>query len=58
MIRGMLPDYRKGRGRVAYKKIRCYIGVPKEFEHSEKINFEKSSTEKRGANKFIRIEDI
>jgi large subunit ribosomal protein L13 len=36
-IRGMLPDHREGRGRVAFKKIKCYNEVPKEFEQSEKI---------------------
>jgi len=37
VIRGMLPDHRWGRGREANKRIRCYIGVPKEFEKSKKI---------------------
>ncbi len=36
-IRGMLPDHREGRGRVAFKKIKCYNEVPKEFEESEKV---------------------
>jgi large subunit ribosomal protein L13 len=36
-IRGMLPDHRKGRGREAFKRIKCYQGVPKEFEQSKKI---------------------
>jgi len=36
-IRGMLPDHRKGRGKIAYKRIKCYIGIPKEFEETKKI---------------------
>lgn len=36
-IRGMLPDHRKGRGRLAFKKIKCYVGVPKEFQDVERI---------------------
>ena len=36
-IRGMLPDSRRGRGKIAYGKIKCYIGVPKEFQESKKI---------------------
>ena len=36
-IRGMLPHFRMGRGRIAWKKIKCYAGVPKEFENKEKI---------------------
>ena len=36
-IRGMLPNYREGRGRIAFKKIKCYNKIPKEFEESKKI---------------------
>jgi len=36
-IRGMLPDHRKGKGKIAFKKIKCYVGVPKEFQESKKI---------------------
>ena len=36
-VRGMLPDHRKGRGKEAFKRIKCYQGVPKEFEQSKKI---------------------
>ncbi len=36
-IRGMLPDHRKGRGRVAFKRIKCYVGIPKEFQETKKI---------------------
>jgi len=52
-IRGMLPDHREGRGRVAWKKIMCYNLVPREFEDSEKISFEKKNT-----NKFIRVREL
>lgn len=30
-IRGMLPDHRTGRGREAFKRIKCYVGIPKEL---------------------------
>ncbi|HDK41958.1 MAG TPA: 50S ribosomal protein L13 [Candidatus Pacearchaeota archaeon] len=36
-IRGMIPTHRKGRGRVAFKKIRCYNKIPKEFKDSKAI---------------------
>lgn len=32
VIRGMLPDHRTGRGRIAFKKIKCYDSLPKELE--------------------------
>lgn len=34
VIRGML-DYKHGRGLSAYKRIKCYVGVPMEFEKVE-----------------------
>jgi len=52
-IRGMLPDHRKGRGKIVYKKIKCYAGVPKEFQESKKIV---GGKEKR--TKFIQIKEI
>lgn len=45
-IRGMLLDYRNGRGREAYKKIKCYVGVPKEFESAKKTNLEEKNSQK------------
>jgi len=52
-IRGMLPDHRLGRGREAFKRIKCYNKVPKEFESAKKIIGRK---EKK--TKFIQIKDI
>ena len=41
-IRGMLPNARRsGRGREAHKRIRCYIGIPKEFENAKIEKLEK-----------------
>ena len=54
-IRGMLPNYRTGRGRVAFKKIKCYVGVPKEFEKSERIIMEKLAKRK---NKIVKIKEV
>jgi len=36
-IRGMLPDFRGGRGKEAFKRVKCYVGLPKEFEGKEII---------------------
>ncbi|MCD6514208.1 MAG: 50S ribosomal protein L13 [Candidatus Odinarchaeota archaeon] len=38
-VRGMLP-YDKPKGREAYKRLRVYIGVPKDYENVEFIRFE------------------
>lgn len=53
-IRGMLPNARRmGRGRDAIKRIKCYTGVPKEFEGKEKI-----SMEQKAITKGIRVKEI
>ncbi len=52
-IRGMLPDHREGRGKIAFKKIKCYVGVPKEFQESQKI-----LAGKQKKTKFSRIKDF
>ena len=52
-IRGMLPDFREGRGREAYKKLRCYSGIPKELQESKKIV---SGKEKK--TKFVEVMEI
>jgi large subunit ribosomal protein L13 len=43
-IKNMLP-YKQGRGRDAYKRVRCFIGVPEKFQDVGKI---KSSGKRRG----------
>jgi len=53
VIRGMLPDHRKGRGKIAFRRIKCYVGVPKEFQEAKKIIVGK---EKR--NKFIYVKEV
>ncbi|MBS3086373.1 50S ribosomal protein L13 [Candidatus Pacearchaeota archaeon] len=53
VIRGMLPDHRKGRGKIALAKIKCYIGIPKEFQGLKKI-----SGGKEVKGKFITIEEL
>ena len=42
-IRGMLPNHRTGRGKIALSKIKCYVGIPKEFEGKEFSEFEKKN---------------
>jgi large subunit ribosomal protein L13 len=42
-VRGML-SYKMGRGEAAFKKLRCYMGIPEEFKSGKKI---KSATEKK-----------
>jgi large subunit ribosomal protein L13 len=53
VIRGMLPNHREGRGRIAFKKIKCFVNVPKEFQEVKKIVVGK---EKR--NKFSQVKEF
>ncbi len=46
-IRGMLPNFRRGRGREAWKKIKCYNGVPKEFSKEKLIKIKVRTPLKR-----------
>ena len=41
-IRGMLPDHRMGRGRIAWKNLKCYNEIPKEFEEKNTVNLKKA----------------
>jgi len=52
-IRGMLPDHRRGRGKIAYRKIKCYVGIPKEFQESKKI-----IGGRKKKSKFVYIKEI
>ncbi|MCK5624587.1 50S ribosomal protein L13 [Candidatus Pacearchaeota archaeon] len=52
-IRGMLPEHRFGRGREAFKRIKCYVGVPKEFQESKTIKAGKGKQ-----SKFITIKEV
>ena len=52
-IRGMLPDHRKGQGKKAFKRIKCYSGIPEEFREAKKII---AGKEKR--SKFMQIKEI
>ena len=54
-IRGMLPDHREGRGRQAFKRIKCYVGVPKELK-IEEGKVIKAGKEKK--TKVMRVEEL
>ncbi len=49
MIRGMLPK-EKTSGKEAHKRLRTYIGSPKEVKTLKKIKFEKAMIKKSAAN--------
>ena len=49
MIRGMLPR-KKPSGLTAHKRLRAYIGTPKELKPFDKIQFEKAKITRASAN--------
>ena len=49
MIRGMLPR-EKTSGKQAHKRLRTYIGSPKEVKSFKKIKFEKAMIKKSSSN--------
>jgi len=55
-IRGMI-SYKKPRGKEAYARIRCYIGVPEDFKNEKMHTFSHMNIEKSHA-KYVTIEQI
>jgi len=53
-IRGMIP-YQTPHGREAFKRLKCYIGVPKEFEGKK---FETREEAKKQPINYITIEEL
>jgi len=53
-IRGMIP-YQEPHGRTAFKKLKCYIGVPKEFQGQ---TFEKITVAEKHPADFMTLQEI
>jgi large subunit ribosomal protein L13 len=53
-VRGMIP-YQKPHGRAAFKRLKCYVGVPKEFDGKKIENIK--NAEKQPVD-FITIEEL
>jgi len=57
MIRGMLP-YKQDKGKNAYKKIMCYVGLPKEFEGKDLTNIKEADMSKLSNKNYVSIKDV
>lgn len=44
-VRGMLP-YRQPKGKSAYKRLRVFLGVPKDYENNQMITFKEANASK------------
>ncbi len=56
-IRGMLP-YKKSKGKLAFRRLKVYIGVPPEYEKIEKVVFKEFDATKRLRYKWISVGEI
>ena len=54
-IRGMLSNHRKGMGKLAFRRVKCYVGIPKEFEGSEMISMDAKNKGKHITVKYISL---
>jgi|SRR3989344_385972 len=52
-IRGMLPDFRKGQGKIAFSKIKCFNGIPEEYKNEKMIKSGKTKP-----RKFIELKEL
>jgi large subunit ribosomal protein L13 len=56
-IRGMLP-WKQTRGKEAFKRIMCYIGLPAELESKKLLSVEGASVSKLPNLKYISLGEI
>lgn len=56
IIRGMMP-YKKNHGAKAFKRVKVFIGVPKEYE-GRAVELEEASMKKRNILKYVTIGEL
>ena len=56
-IRGMLP-WKQARGKEAFKRVMCYVGVPKVVADKEMITIKGASVKKLPTLKYITVGEI
>jgi large subunit ribosomal protein L13 len=56
-IRGMIP-YKHERGKVAFSKVMCYLGVPSEFKGKKMETFDQYNVNNTDNIKFLTMGEI
>ncbi|MBS3168360.1 50S ribosomal protein L13 [Candidatus Woesearchaeota archaeon] len=56
-IRGMLP-YRQERGSKAFKRVKCFTGIPDKYQNQKIETIKEASYTKLNTLKFITVNDI
>ena len=57
MIRGMLP-HKQERGKLAFKKVKCHIGIPDELKEKETTQVPGANITKTQTLKYIRLSEL
>ncbi|GIU68915.1 MAG: 50S ribosomal protein L13 [Candidatus Woesearchaeota archaeon] len=57
IIRGMLP-YKTARGKQAYSRILCYVGMPDELKNEKNITIESAHISKVPNLKYITVKEL
>lgn len=57
MIRGMLPFEKKPSGKTSHKRLRAYVGSPKELKPFKKVRFEKAMI-RRSASSYTTMGEL
>lgn len=57
IIRGMMP-YDKPRGKEAFSRVLCYIGVPEEFAGKELVKYESANKSKLPNYQYVTLYDL
>jgi len=55
-IRGMLP-YKQEKGRLAFKRLRVYIGIPENLQNAKYVQFPDAEASRLG-NRYVYLGDV
>ena len=57
IIRGMIP-YKTPRGKLAYSRVLCYIGIPEEFKNQKVITIDTANVNKVPNIKYMTVAEL
>ena len=56
-IRGMLP-HKQPKGKEAFKRVKCYIGIPDNLQGKQSITIKKADISKTKSLRYITLEEL
>ncbi|MBU0929778.1 MAG: 50S ribosomal protein L13 [Nanoarchaeota archaeon] len=57
VIRGMIP-YKQGRGKLAFARVMCYLGVPEKYKNEKMETIKKADFTRLKTAKFISLSNL